>query len=250
MDNTNQNTQGAFEGTAKEFIEVYNELTYTLRKNLGLEDYVDFNRLLSEAIHRGNRVIAKYEVDLKILNELRNSIAHNPYMAEADPIAEPHPAVVEKLRMILNEIENPPKALDKGVKASDIYKALISDKLKDVLKVMHDKLFSWVLIYDKPSGQLIGVFSEDVLFAYISSNEGFVFDEKTTLEEFKDYLSLDRHPNEYFEFVNRSMPLYDVEKIFKHSINGEKRLAVVFITESGKPSEGILGMLTAWDMLD
>lgn len=46
-------TEELFSGTAKEFIEVYNELTYTLRKELQLEEYVDFNRLVSDAIHRG-----------------------------------------------------------------------------------------------------------------------------------------------------------------------------------------------------
>jgi|GEM_PF-3096563 len=251
MNNDNQQSEGVFSGTAKEFIEVYNELTYTLRKQLGLEEYVDFNKIMSDAVHRGMKVVANNEVDLKIMNELRNSIAHNPYMDEADPIAEPHPAMVEKLKSILEEIKHPSTSLDKAIKENDIRSATLDDNLNSVLKMMNENLFSWIPVFEAvPNGKVvIGVFSEDVLFAYISSTRGIAFNENTTLSQFKDYIRLDTHPNEYFEFVDVNTTFEDVQRMFRHSINDNKRLAVVFVTQGGNPNEPVLGMLTNWDVI-
>ncbi|MGC9100617.1 MAG: CBS domain-containing protein [Caldisericum sp.] len=251
MNNDNEQNGGAFSGTAKEFIEVYNELTYTLRKELQLEEYVDFNRLVSDAIHRGMKIIAKNEVDLKIMNELRNSIAHNPFMDEIDPIAEPHPAMVEKLKSILEEIKHPPTALDYCIKADAIKYATPSDNLNDILKIMNENLFSWIPILETTqSGKVvIGVFSADVLFAYVSSGKMLPIDEGTSLAAFKDFIGIDAHPNEYFEFISLQTPFEDVQRMFRHSINDNKRLAVIFITQGGNPNEPILGMLTNWDVI-
>lgn len=36
--------------------------------------------------------------------------------------------------------------------------------------------------------------------------------------------------------------------MFQNSFKENKKLAVIFITENGKETESILGMITAWDL--
>ena len=68
------------------------------------------------------------------------------------------------------------------------------------------------------------------------------------IEEFRDFIPLEKHTSEYFEFVGRNALLSDVENLFRIGLKARKRIAVVFITEKGKQSEKILGIITAWDI--
>ena len=40
----------------------------------------------------------------------------------------------------------------------------------------------------------------------------------------------------------------DVAGMFQEALEDKKRLGAVFVTQNGRPTERILGMLTAWDM--
>ena len=46
----------------------------------------------------------------------------------------------------------------------------------------------------------------------------------------------------------RKATVADVEELFAEEIKDQKRLAAVFITETGKAGEKILGLVTPWDL--
>ena len=43
------------------------------------------------------------------------------------------------------------------------------------------------------------------------------------------------------------MVALEIEEIWRF-VKGGKRLGVLFVTQNGKEGEGILGMITAWDL--
>jgi hypothetical protein len=82
----------------------------------------------------------------------------------------------------------------------------------------------------------------------LTRNEICAVDSKTAISEFAEYLPLDQHVSEYFEFVPKAVSIDDVRDRYEHGLIERKRLAAVFITSTGRRNEPILGMITAWDI--
>jgi len=62
------------------------------------------------------------------------------------------------------------------------------------------------------------------------------------------YFKLDNNPNYFYAFVGRNELAIDTKDMFADERNG-KRCGLAFITESGKSSETVLGIVNAWDLL-
>ncbi len=69
------------------------------------------------------------------------------------------------------------------------------------------------------------------------------------LAEFEKFIQTDGRPNEIFSFVSRQELLATAKERFAKSLEGQQRLGAIFITESGSPTEKLLGLLTPWDVL-
>lgn len=54
--------------------------------------------------------------------------------------------------------------------------------------------------------------------------------------------------NEDFTFVPKAKSIYEVQALFEKQIMGAKKLAVVYITETGSQREKIEGVITALDL--
>jgi hypothetical protein len=94
----------------------------------------------------------------------------------------------------------------------------------------------------------VGVFSENVLVSYLVSKGELLLDNNICINELEDYISLEKHKSESFEFLSRTATYFDLKELFSKYIIDKKRLAVVYITHSGNKNEKLLGMVTAWDM--
>lgn len=96
-----------------------------------------------------------------------------------------------------------------------------------------------------------GVFSENTLFGALIEDELVYEKERTKFENplIKRYCLLDNHVSEVFEFIPRSMLLEDAKQLFTNAFNKNQRLAMLFITEHGKQTEKLLGIITPWDII-
>jgi hypothetical protein len=72
--------------------------------------------------------------------------------------------------------------------------------------------------------------------------------EDATLDGVADLLPLDAHSSETFAFVGRDVLAPDVVALFQDALRRSERLGAVFVTQSGRSCERLLGMLTSWDM--
>ncbi|MFL0250754.1 CBS domain-containing protein [Clostridium neuense] len=231
---------------AEKFIVIYNELDRYMRKCLDEDDRIGHTDLVKRMTKR-NKTFAKNKDDLMLFARLRNSIIHNPYNREIDPIAEPHDKILDKYKEIRDKVLNPPIALDSiAVKGKNIYSVTVDEFAFDVMNIMRDNNYTHVPVID--GDFIIGVFSESTVFSYMVANEGSPINRDTKIKEFEEFIPLDRHVSEFFSFVHKDTLVVEIEEIFQRKFNGKKRLSVIFITETGRVKEKILGLITPWDV--
>jgi predicted transcriptional regulator len=232
-------------GNTSEFIAVYNELDSYMRKRLGAVEYVDHGTLLRQMSDK-NRLFSDNYKDLRLFADLRNILVHNPYPDKASPLIVPHQYILSKYQEIRDAVLHPKKAIDIAIKASFIYTTTLDANSIDVMEEMDEKTYTHVPVME---GQhMIGVFSENCILAYIVHHKEAIIMKDTKIEEFKDFIEVNKHKSEYFEFVQKDTLLSDVELMFQERLKARKRIAVVYITEHGKQNERLLGMITAWDI--
>ncbi len=198
----------------------------------------------NEATNKDTR-LKHYKNQMKTLVKLRNIEAHHYKTNHFYDVSQNS---IEILKKILDCIEKPRRAYDISIKSSDMMICDIDDRLIDIVTFMGEKSYSYIpILKDK---RFYGVFSSDVLFNYFFQTTESILDDTVTLESLKDYLPIEAHFSEKFKFVKRGTLLADVEKMLFKSYEKPKRLEAVFITENGKNDEELLGMVTAWDILN
>lgn len=232
---------------SNEFITLYNELDLYMRKYLKTNDEESHTSLIKRMAEK-SRIFGRYKDELASFARLRNAIVHNHYRRDAEPIAEPHDFVLKEYAKIKDEVINPPLALNTiAIKAESIYTTTLDSVALDVMKKMSEKLYTHVPVIE--NSKLVGVFSEDTVFSYMVKNEDILIEKDVMIKEFADFVPIREHRNEIFRFVPRNTPVILVEDEFQKAFSEGKRLAVIFITETGKEIEKILGMITAWDLV-
>jgi len=232
---------------SEEFINIYNNLDKYMRNELQVDEYVGHTSIIDRMIKKGNIFFRTYKDDLKSFANLRNAIIHNPDRKTINPIAEPHEIVVSKYKEIMDKVLNPPKALNEiAIPSQNIYKINLADNALEVMKIMNKNIFTHVPVLK--DDKMVGVFSENTIFTFFTEKEEAIFDDEMTIEDFNEFIPIDKHPSEVFIFVPRNITMLEIEEIFKNEINDNKRISAIFITENGKEDEKLLGLITPWDI--
>lgn len=229
-----------------EFLEIYNDLDKYMRRMLNVDDFVGHTEL-TKRMGLKNKIFKRYKDDLSDFAMLRNAIVHNPDKKYAEPIAEPHDYILNKYKEISNRVKNPPIALNViAIKSEYIYTTNMNAVALDVMKEMNKNTYTHVPVVENE--RIIGVFSENSVFSYMVKKEDVLIEKDVKIKEFADFIPLEKHESEFFKFVPKNKLVIDIEEMFQKELDNRKRLSVVFITESGKPTEKILGLITAWDV--
>nr|WP_307991527.1 CBS domain-containing protein [uncultured Niameybacter sp.] len=236
----------AINSQAEEFVRTYNDLDRHLRKKYGLDDYKNYSDVINLASQK-DKYVNKYKEHLKTFGNLRNAIVHHLSSEYCETIAEPHPRVNILFDKMKNDIMDPPKALHTlAIPIDKVYKTHLDENVLEVMRHMNKNAYTHVPVMKDDI--VIGVFSENTLFSYIVKNEVAIIESTTTIAEFGEFLPLNQHESECFEFVNKNASVIDIEELFSKNLVNGKRLSVIFITHSGRPIEKILGIITAWDV--
>ncbi len=230
---------------SEKFLQIYNELDDYMRKQLKAEIYIDHSTLLRQMADR-NRIFSDFYKDLKMFADMRNLLVHNPYKGNADPLLAPHEYIVNKYEDIKNQVLHPKKALSIAIPANLIYTTTLETNALKVMQTMNEKVYTHVPVLD--GKKMIGVFSENTILSYLSDHKEALILKDMKIKEFEDFIPLDKHLSENFEFVGRHTLLIEVEELFRKNLVNRRRIGMVFITNSGKKDEELLGLLTSWDI--
>jgi len=232
---------------SSEFLSIYNELDKFMRRNLAVEEGISHSKLIDDMAKK-NSAFRNNKDDLKLYAKLRNAIVHNSFGPQIDPIAEPHQEIVQKYAEIKSSAMHPPNALETlAIRRKDIFTASLQDNALSVMQKMNDNIFTHVpvLLNEK----VYGIFSENTVFSYFVSQKEAIFDETLKIDDFKEVIKLDFPKSVTFLFARKNSTVYDIEEMFNKEFKCHKRIAVVYITDTGKQSESLLGMITPWDVL-
>lgn len=225
----------------KEFHELFDRITRALGQENDKLKFIPFKELVKMST---NPLVRAHQKELTNFADLRNLNAHSNDIA--DYFAAPHPFVLNHLREIAEKIAPKKKVFDICVKDPDIFRAQPTDPLSEISSVMIEKVYTHVPLVDE-TGVISGVFSESTVFNSIGLVD---IKSNSMIRDFNKFLSLDGRPNEVYDFVSHNALFEEVKEKFIHPFREKKRLGVVFVTDTGDKNGRLLGMVTAWDMLN
>lgn len=228
-----------------EFIRIYNELDKEIKKLLNLDNHVSHMKAL-DILSKKNDFIAKHLNVLKQYARLRNCIVHDTISGVEEPIAVPLQDVVVRYNNILNRFKNPLTVYDICTHRSRMLVASPNSLIIDVMKAMENLLISRVPIIEDE--KVKGVFNGNVLIYYLASLKECLVSNNTEMNKLRKFTNLDCHRKEQFDFVDKTMNVYDAEKYFKKRNKNEHKLVALFITSDGTSQGKLLGLLTEWDL--
>lgn len=178
------------------------------------------------------------------LGELRNAIVHNPKIGNK-VIAEPHEEIVLRIKELYEKITDPKKVIPEF--QFEILGAYEDDYINDILIKMRKKSISQFPVFNKEN-VVIELINTNTISRWLSSQwdeDGTVVVENVRV---KDFIPEIEFPNNY-KFISRNTSVYEAYDFFIKHVNSAKRnLDVLFITDSGKKSEKLLGLITIEDI--
>jgi len=224
-----------------DFLNHYNLIDNFLRKDNGHGPEVSFTQKIKLS---SNKTVKRYKDDLLSLGELRNAIVHNPKIGNK-VIAEPHDETVRRIKDLYEKITNPKRVIPTF--QSEILGAFEDDYINNILSEMKIKSISQFPVFNNEQ-IVIELINTNTISRWLSTQleeKGTIIVEKIRV---KDLISSIEFQNNY-RFISRTASIYDAYDHFITHINTHKRnLDLLFIIETGKKSERLLGLVTIEDI--
>lgn len=224
---------------SERYLNAFNRIERHLRNIARLDRSVPFSKVVDDA-SRLDRCVRGYEADLREFADLRNAIVHDGRGGSA--IAEPHDSVVAEIESIADLLLKPPTVYPE-------FKAQVAtlrpeDPIGKAVKMMAKHRFSQVPIYGQEG--FIALLSANTVTMWLGANvdEDIVSLGETSVKEVLDYAE----DADNCLFVGKTTSLVEVLQAFHDYQSGGKRLEAVLITETGSPSQSVLGIITVWDL--
>lgn len=187
-----------------------------------------------------------YKEDIDYCRVVRNFLVHTPKVKNQYPIVVSE-EMIQLMEEIVDRVKNPIKAIDYAVKIENMYTTQLHSNIIDVVRHMQASGFTHVPVIEE--GKLIGVFSGNVIYTYLSSAAEINLNINSNISILMEYLPIYNHTNEYFAFMGKNSSFHDIRQLFKIDAKSMKQLAAVFLTETGKNNEKVLAMLTPYSIL-
>ncbi len=248
-DNTNNTNRAASSGNTNAnsrvdyFLDLYKKLEHLL-KILYANDSGRFESVVVR--YENSKECGNMGDELKSIRDIRNLLQHNPKY-NGNYIAVPSADMIKTLEKIIQQVENRKLAVDFGVPEKNIYKATLSSPLMKILKVMKERGFSHVPVLE--NRRLYGVLSPYTILEFITEQGMQIITEETKVGAMKDYLPIEKHKNEYYRFMSKQATFTDADEAFEKRDSKNRRLVVIFITETGSPDEPLIAMLTPYSVV-
>ena len=226
----------------EEFLDLYRTLEGDLK------EFYSGRRLKSSSLifEYMNEEGKRHYDELDLCREVRNLLSHHSYFAGECPIT-PSESLIEALRGVIHEIENPVTASVIATPLDSLLTAAESDSVPYLLEKMEKRGFSHVPVVKNES--LIGVFSVGAVFDFVKSRPGTVVDNGLRLFDMHDFLLIDAHRAEQYAFCTAKTALSDISAIFKSAGPKKRRVAAVFVLKNSDPRSALRGMITPWDVI-
>lgn len=220
------------------FLVAYNVIDHHLREQLGADQSPSFSQLVREYAACYPRW--RERENLRMIGDLRNAVVHQRERSY-EYLSIPLPSIVENLERIRDQFKSPERVYPKFGKVVTSFQA--EDVLSTVLTEIHAKDYSQFPIYKQNS--FLGLLTENGITRWLANHSTQVMtlielDEVTVF----DLLGQEEQRSNY-QFIPRDTTMLDAENFFVRNT----LLEALLITQTGKPNEKLMGIITRWDML-
>ncbi len=231
--------------SAERFLKAFNQIDDHLRTATGIErGDRGFTYVVNEAAKRFTTV-RRFADRLKQAATLRNAIVHDARYPER-VIAEPHPDVVDDLERVVAAILNPPRV--GTLFRAEVRQLDVTDPITRPLAWSRELRFSQFPVYAGDSFR--GLLTARCIAQWLADRvpeEIMAFDGVTVGE----VLARDETEGRNVEFIARDATWYDAAERFREGPRKERPLLeALLITERGRSTEALLGIITPWDLLE
>lgn len=226
---------------SEQFLIYYNLIDNFLKVNNNQDRTIPFSQKLKTS---DNPVIKKNLSELISFGDLRNAIVHSPRVGKEEIIAEPNENAVQKLKVLCEQITKPKKVIPEF--QTEVLGEKIDAFINDIFTKMTQLSFSQFPVFDR-NDRICEIINTNTITRWLSSNletNGTIVIENVKVS---DLISKIEHKQNY-KFIHREASIYEAYEIFINQINSGKNLDAIFITNSGKVSEKVLGIITIEDI--
>ena len=228
------------------FREAFNRIESYLRHRGNYDNWKDFSSILKDQA-KSDSNLRRFVDELDAMRELRNLLVHREGV-DKEPIANPNPVTIERLSEIYKELTHPPTVETIMIKNVSITNS--GRLLSQELQLMQEKCFTVLPVLEDQ--RIIAVLSEYSLLKWCSDKleaDGAVL-EARLVGDIHDYLDIPNmnDSSAAYAFVPRRATISEVRELFDKALRNNIRLNAVFVTENGKHTEGLLGLITSWDI--
>lgn len=206
------------------------------------DDYVSFSRALNQVYYnRMNPVVAQRDCYdfLKTASDLRNILSHE------NDVCAPSASFLERFEKIARAILSPYDCYE--VCTKEVSSCGLSTPILQAMEKMVRLSLTHLPVLDG-KGRAIGIFSRSTLFDFACKKNGIVLDESYTIQDVKDHIGFEDHQNEIFFFVGRHRSVLSAFEMTLKKKAHDKQVGLLLVTENGKKSERLLGVLSAIDL--
>lgn len=223
-----------------EFLNSFVQIETYLKDKADMVNSPDFSKVLSECKRRG--WISSHQLtEMRRFSHLRNLIVHN--YDNREPLAIPTDLTLEKLKHQAQLILNPPR-LDSLIRRK-VCVCSPKHSLGECIRIMHENDFSQMPIHDGQS--LLGLLTSETILRWLSraiveSGDGII-EQQSVREVMQHQASADN-----YLFIPRDSTIQVVVKKFGVAQNRGHRLDAILVTQNGRPTEGLLGIATVYDI--
>ncbi len=224
---------------AEEFLELYKKLEASVANHYGEK------KEGGSVARLGKRAEFRYlREELDYVRDVRNLLAHRPKISD-DYMVEPSEGMIKLLKTIIDKVERPAIAGNIMVKMDQVLSFNKGDFVLPALRQMYDRGISFVPILNE--GKVCGVFS-DSIFIHCTITAKHPMEEGTMFYEIEDEIGLTSNQAVQFVFIERDTPVDELSDMIEEAEREHRKVGMIFVTEHGKESERLLGIITAWDV--
>lgn len=225
---------------ATKFIQLYNQMSDYLQRTTGSSGHVTFSVMVEQAA-KTNAAIRAVAGKLKEYGDLRNAIVHHRDYPETI-IAEPSAEALADFTSIVEKALRPKRLLPTFQRNVRVFS--MEEQLVTALKYMRDHDYSQVVVGDAGTFRLLTV--EGVARWLEQQAEADII---SVTDAIVGHAIAHEIPNT-FETMDRNQTIFKAREAFTQILERvQPRLFAIIVTQTGRPTEQPLGIVTPWDLL-
>lgn len=223
------------------FLAIFSEVERWLRSQTDSKRHISFRDLISRAAEK-NAAVGRHTTSLKEYADLRNAITHE--RTDNHVIAEPNDRAIADFSRLRDVLVRPAKLIPRFQR--NVKTRTAADPIGHAIEDMRQGSFSQVPIID--NGGVTSLLTTETVVRWLASE---VKNELVSLLETPISVVLPHvEDTEHYCFLGRGESVHEAIACFEEYSSGGKDLDAILITNDGKPSQSLLGILTVYDLPD